>query len=192
MRRLNSQVQFRSREASPLTYTVAIPLAHMILAAVGVGLVITLATTWLLGVDLAGAATTGGAVALLLTALFLTLRFGREVLWGLERATRQDLDGDQVIGEPEEPRLIYVKGTTRRNSHDDDLADFVRDCYTRGTGRRGWAGARLATTNHKLSKGMWARFTGIMLKAGVLENAPGGGTELTCELEEALRILRLE
>ena len=189
MRRLNNQVQFRSREASPLTYTVAIPLAHMILAAVGVGLVITLAATWIFRAGLIGAATTGGAVALLLAAVFLTLRFGREVLWGLERTTQRDLNGDQVVGEP---RFIYVKGTSRRNSRDDDLRDFVQGCYTRGTGRRGWADARLATTNHKLSKGMWTKFTGIMLKAGILENAPGGGTELTCELDEALKILQLE
>jgi len=191
MRRLNQDVQFRSKAASPLAFTVAIPLAELLLASLGVAVLIGLLSA-LGGADLVGAAEAGAVAFVVLAAILLALRFGQAVLWGLERATGQDLDGDQIVGQPDH-RYVYVRGGSgRRDSHDDDLADFVRGCYTRGTGRRAWAGARLATTNHMLSKGMWARFTGIMLKAGVLEAVPGGGSELVCELDEALEALGLD
>ena len=197
MRRVDkSQVQFRSRPASPFAYTVAIPLVEALLASLGVAVVIGLVRVWVFGAGLISAATTAAGVFVLLAAVLLAVRFGRAVIHGLELATGVDIDGDDVIGpDPEpEPRFVYVKrGSGRRSSHDDDLADFVRGCYTRGTGRRAWGAARLATTNHKLTKGMWQKFTGIMLKAGVLEDlGPGNGTELTCELEEALEVLGLE
>jgi len=190
----NSRVQFRSRPASPLAYTVAIPLVEALLASLGVGVVIGLVRSWVFGAGPISAATTAAGVFVLLAAVLLAVRFGRAVIHGLELATGVDIDGDDVIGPDPEPRFVYVKrGSGRRNFHDDDLADFVRGCYTRGTGRRAWAAGRLATTNHKLTKGMWQKFTGVMLKAGVLEDlGPGNGTELTCELEEALEVLGLE
>ena len=193
MRRVNSeQVQFRSRAASPVTYRVAIPLVEMMLASLGVAVVIGLLSAWLFGAGLESAATTGGGVFVLLAAVLLALRFGKSVLWGIEGLTGQDLDGDQVIGEPE-PRLIYVRGTGRRNSHDDDLADFVRGLYTKGTGRRAWVGSRLATTGHTVTRGIYDGFCGVLLKARILEDLGNGrGSELTCELDEALDALGLE
>jgi len=192
MRRLNQDVQFRSKAASPLAYTVAIPLVEMLLASLGVAVLIGLLST-LGGADLVGAAEAGAVAFVVLAAILLALRFGQAVLWGLERATGQDLDGDQIVGQPDH-RYVYVRGGSgRRDSHDDDLADFVRGCYTRGTGRRAWAGARLATTNHKVTRGMYDRFCGVLLKAGILEDlGNGAGKELTCELEEALEDLGLD
>lgn len=191
MRRLNQDVQFRSKAASPLAYTVAIPLAEMLLASVGVGVVIGLLSWWG-GADLAGAASTAGVVFVLLAAILLAVRFGRAVLWGLERATGTDLDGDQEIGQPES-HFVYVRGTPRRNSELDDLRDFTQGLYTRGTGRRAWVGSKLATSGHTVTRGMYDRFSGVLLQAGILEDlGEGRGTELTCELEEALETLGLE
>lgn len=193
MRRLNQDVQFRSKAASPLAYTVAIPLAEMALASLGVAVIIGLLST-LGGADVVGAAETGAVAFVVLAAILLALRFGKAVLWGLERATGADLDGDSVVGKPES-HFVYVRQgqNVRRNSELDDLADFVRGCYTRGTGRRAWAGARLATTNHKVTRGMYDRFCRVLLRAGILEDlGDGRGSGLTCELDEALDALGLE
>ena len=191
MRRLNQGVQFRSREASPVTYQVGIPVAELLLASLGVAVMIGLVRVWVFGVALASAATSGAGVFVLLAAGLLAVRFGKSVLWGLERATGTDLDGDQVIGEPE-PHFVYVRGTPGRNSELDDLQDFVQGCYTKGTGRRAWIGSRLATTGHTMTRGTFDRFMGVLLKAGILEDlGEGRGTELTCSLDEALDTLDL-
>jgi len=193
MRRLNQDVQFRSKAASPLAYTVAIPLAEMALASLGVAVIIGLLST-LGGADVVGAAETGAVAFVVLAAILLALRFGKAVLWGLERATGADLDGDSVVGKPES-HFVYVRQgqNVRRNSELDDLADFVRGCYTRGTGRRAWIGSRLATTGHTVTRGMFDRFCGVLLQAGILEDlGDGRGSGLTCELDEALDALGLE
>ena len=191
MRRLNQDVQFRSREASPAAYLITIPLAEMLLASLGVSILIGLLSYWG-GADLVGAAATAGGVFVLLAAGLLALRFGKAVMWGLERATGTDLDGDEVIGKPE-PHFVYVRGTPGRNSEFDDLRDFTQGLYTKGTGRRAWVGSRLATTGHVLTRGMYDRFCGVLLQARILEDlGEGRGTELACSLDEALDALDLE
>ena len=191
MKRLDQEVQFKSRAASPATYTVGIPLVEMTLASLGVSVLLGLLST-LGGADTLSAVKTGGMVFVVLAAVLLTVRFGKAVLWGLEKATGLDINQDGDVGEPR-PRYVYVKGTGRRNSHDDDLADFVRGCYTRGTGRRAWTGARLATTGHTVTRGIYDGFCGVLLKARILEDLGNGrGSELTCELDEALDALGLE
>jgi len=190
MRRLNQDVQFRSRAASPAAYMITIPLAEMLLASLGVAVMIGLLAS-LGGADLVGAAKAGGLAFVVLAAILLAVRFGKAVLWGLERATGADLDGDQVIGTPE-PHFVYVRGTPGRNSELDDVRDFVQGCYTKGTGRRAWVGSRLATTGHTVTRGMYDRFAAVLLQAGVLEDlGDGRGTELTCDLDEALETLDL-
>ena len=191
MRRLNQDVRFRSREASPVTYTVAIPLVEMMLASLGVAVLIGLLST-LGGADVVGAVKAGGIVFVVLIAGLLALRFGKAVMWGLERATGTDLDGDEVIGKPE-PHFVYVRGTPGRNSEFDDLRDFTQGLYTKGTGRRAWVGSRLATTGHVLTRGMYDRFCGVLLQARILEDlGEGRGTELACSLDEALDALKLD
>lgn len=191
MKRLdNSQVQFRSREASPVTYTVAIPLAELTLASLGVAVLMGLLST-LGGADIAGAVKTGGIVFVVLTAILLAVRFGKSVLW-VEKATGRDWDMDGEVGEPE-PRFVYVRRGQGRNSHNNDLRDFLQGCYTRGTGRRAWVGSRLAGTGHTVTRGTYDRFCGVLLSAGILEDLGGGrGKELVCSLDEAMETLGLE
>ena len=193
MRRLNNnQVQFRSREASPVTYQVGIPLVEMFLASLGISVLAGVLAN-LGGAGLAGAAKMGGVVFVLLAAILLALRFGRAVLYGIEGLTGQDLDKDGVVGEPEhDHHFVYVRGTPGRNSELDDLRDFTQGVYSKGTGRRGSVGSRLATTGHTVTRGMYDRFCGVLLQAGILEDlGEGRGTELTCSLDEALDTLDL-
>jgi len=186
----SQQVQFRSKAASPLAYTVAIPLVEMLLASLGVAVVIGLLSV-LGGAGPMGAVKTGGVAFVLLAAILLVLRFGKAVLWGLERATGQDLDGDQVVGKPEK-HFVYVHNAPRRNSELDDLRDFTQGCYTRGTGRRVWVGSRLPTTNHTVTRGIYDRFCNVLQNAGILEDlGDGRGKELACTLDEALDALDL-
>jgi len=190
MRRLNQDVQFRSRAASPVTYQVGIPMLEMGLASLGVAVMIGLLAS-LGGADLVGAAKAGGLAFVVLVAILLAVRFGRAVLWGIEGLTGADLDNDQVVGKPE-PHFVYVRGTPGRNSELDDLRDFTQGLYTKGTGRRAWVGTRLATTGHAVTRGMYDRFAAVLLQAGVLEDlGDGRGTELTCDLDEALETLDL-
>ena len=181
MKRLNQEVRFRSREASPVTYQVGLPLLEMVLASLGISVLAGLLAT-LGGAGLVGAAKTGGVVFVVLAAILLALRFGKEVLQGIKGLTVAQ------VGAPE-PRFIYVKGAGQRK--DDDLADFVRGLPTKGTSRRDWVGSRLPTTNHLMTKGMWTRFTSILSKAGLLESISGGGTEFTADVDEALEVLGL-
>ena len=193
MRRLNQDVRFRSREASPVTYQVGIPLVEMLLASLGVAVLIGLLSI-LGGAGPMSAIKAGGVVFVVLIAVLLAVRFGKAVMWGLERATGTDLDGDQVIGEPEhDHHFVYVRGTPGRNSELDDVRDFTQGLYTKGTGRRAWVGSRLATTGHTVTRGMYDRFCGVLLQAGILEDlGEGRGTELACSLDEALDALDLE
>ena len=178
-------------ERKGITSEIVIPLLACVFFGLGVTIALTVIQCGIRDISVEDALRLGGGVGVLVASLAMAWRFYRAVVGIAEKVTRRDLNRDGWIGEPE-PRFVYVKGTEQRNSRDDDLADFVRGCYTRGTGRRAWSGARLPTTNHKLSKSRWVRFTFILLKAGLLKRAPGGGTELTCELEEALRVLGLE
>jgi len=166
-------------------------MLEMGLASLGVAVMIGLLAS-LGGADLVGAAKAGGLAFVVLAAILLAVRFGKAVLWGLEKATGADLDGDQVIGKPE-PHFVYVRGTPGRISELDDLRDFTQGLYTKGTGRRAWVGTRLATTGHTVTRGTYDRFADTLLKAGILEDlGEGRGTGLVCELEEALEVLGLE
>ena len=189
MKKYNSEVRFRSKAASPVTYQVGLPVLEMLLASLGVSVLVGLLATWG-GADLVGAARTSGLVFVVLAAILLAIRFGRAVLWGIEGLTGADLDGDQQVGKP---RFVYVRqGTGRRDSELDDLRDFTQGLYTKGTGRRAWVGSRLATTGHTVTRGTFDRFSGVLLRAGVLEDlGDGRGTELTCDLDEALDALDL-
>ena len=195
MRRKNFETPMQqgqvTYERKGITSEIVIPLLACVLFGLGVTIALVVIQWGIWDINAKDALKFGGGVGVLMASLALTWRFFKAAVGITEKVTRRDLNRDGWIGEPE-PRFVYVKGTEQRNSRDDDLADFVRGCYTRGTGRRAWAGARLPTTNHKLSKTRWARFTLILFKAGLLKRAPGGGTELTCELDEALKILRLE
>jgi len=192
MRQLEN-VQFRSKAASPLAYVVGIPLTEALLASLGGSVIVGLLNAWLFGAGAVGALTAAGGAFALLTAVLLTLRFGKAVLYSLEAATGLDIDQDGEVGEPE-PRFIYVRNgkqpIAREQRQLDDLRAFVEGCYTRGVSRRAWTGCQLPGTGHTVTRGTWQRYTDAMLKAGVLEETPTG-RELTCDLDEALDILEL-
>lgn len=194
MKRLDSErARVRGGEASPVTYAIGIPLAEMLLASLGVALAIGLLSWWG-GADLVGAVSASVGVFVLLVAVLLAVRFGKAFLWGLERFTGVDLDGDQIVGKPgHDHHFVYVRGGARRNNSELlDLEGFVRGCYTRGPGRRLWLGSRLPGTGHTVTRGMYDKFCDILLQAGILEDlGEGRGKELACSLEEALASLDL-
>ena len=179
-------------ERKGVTSEIAIPLLSCLMVGLGVATALTVIQWGALGIEPMRAIGVGGGVGLLIASLATAWRFYQAVVWFGERITRKDWDKDGWVGEPEPPRFIYVRGTPRQNSKDDDLADFTKGLYTKGMGRRAWVGSRMPTTGHTVTRGLYDKWSGVLLQAGILEDlGDGRGKELTCSLDEALDTLDL-
>ena len=154
---------------------------------------------WPWWVPLAAAASLA-CLAFGIAAVLLVLDH-RRLLWAWEETVRFDLDGDGVVGEPEqvetltpeEPRFAYVNDPYRRRRllAARDFRFFLREAYDgRGTTWRAWDGVVLPS-GRRVTRPLWEEYTERLLKAGLaVRDYPTAPLRLVSDYRDALEAFR--
>jgi len=142
-----------------------------------------------------GAAAIGGAVSFGLSWLVLLVDH-RAALWAIETVAGQDIDGDQVVGNPD-PEPVSTVRVELAQRHpggqrlrfvdlpidDDKLSDVALAVLRNGSpfSRDGLSSV--------LSQTEYRRLSGAMVEAGLLHDLPGNRRELSASGRALLRRL---
>jgi hypothetical protein len=96
------------------------------------------------------------------------LRDSRRLLWTFERLTGQDLDGDQVVGKPEERLILLNAATGQKQAHQralvqeqSEFTQFVRRLDVFGTSQRTW--------EPEIGRANYVRYRDALLRLGWAE-----------------------
>ena len=141
-------IRIAPARAPALDADVRVPGCRAALTALSIGLVGATAAGTVAVISHAGLAASVGAIAAVgwcsgVVAFSVELvhekrQLAREVVWEYERATGRDINGDGVIGKPEQRPGVVIRGTpdnrdlTDQDEALDELEEFVRACYVDG------------------------------------------------------------
>ncbi len=197
------------RSADPaLIEGVTIPLAWAAILAVALGMLVSTGTGILrlairTGWPWSVVPGVGVLVAVLTFAWRVAICEGdrrRLLLWDIEQATGEDLDGDGWAGpppgRPQEPaKLIYVhnagQGGANAQRAAADWRHWLREAYGEtGTTWRAWDGKRLPS-GRVVTRPLWDDYTGRLQRAGLARrDYPTGPLVLSGTYREALASFR--
>ena len=135
-----------------------------------------------------------GLLPIALLAVGMLIYLKRNLLWGLESLTGQDLDGDGMTGQPERVRLVPVNRRLLVNGVDaGDLELFTRAALgSRDWTQSRWRGQSLPS-GRRCDTAYHAQLVGILVKAGIVQDYARGtaGHLAVSDTDEALRLLGL-
>lgn len=168
-----------------LVTATAIAACALVIVSGGVAVLVWHGVWWQLSLAL-------GLLPPAILALGMLLYLRRNLLWGLEALTGQDLDGDGMAGQPERVRLVPVNRRVMVNGVDsEDLALFARAAV--GTGdwtQATWRGRRMPS-GRRCDNGYHAALVAALVKVGIVQDygPRSAGHLAVSDVDDALRLL---
>ncbi len=145
---------------------------------------------WPAWVPIVSASTMGGGGFLATSIAQLRAQHILEhAIYAREVKDNTDYNGDNIIGDPEEPRIVYVHKAIGANTGKQDFRFFVEGVWgTTGSAWREWD-KREMPSGQPMERKVWETYTEQLIKSGVARRAdPRANAPLirTATLEQAI------